>query len=147
MKTSRPRPALPIRPRDPIPITPVGVHVINVGGHVMEVEQVAVASARNDMPGLIRASAESGRAFLIHNAKNAAAATALLINPVVLGKLLAATTPRRTLAELIDTLPFKRRGSPRLEVEMSDDDAPALRVPKRRPDAKARAQTRVAKTG
>jgi hypothetical protein len=104
---------------------------ITLGSVSVDVERVSVASARTEMPGLIRASAESGRAFLIHNAKNASAAGALLINPAVLEqRLLAAVTPR-TLGQLIDTLPFKRRGSPRIVVSRPDDYAPARRLPGR----------------
>lgn len=95
---------------------------------VLDVEQVAVALARTGMPGLIRASAKSGRAFLIQNAKNPSAASALLINPDVLKKRLAQLRPTRTLGQLLDSLPFQRRGSPRLTVELPDDDAPELRV-------------------
>lgn len=95
----------------------------------VDVERVSVASARTEMPGLIRASAESGRAFLIHNAKNASAAGALLINPAVLEQRLQAAATPRTLGELIDTLPFKRRGSGRVVVSRPDDFAPARRLP------------------
>ena len=114
------------------------VHVgyqIKVGSVFVDVEQVAVGSARTEMPGLIRASAESGRAFLIHNARNASAATALLINPAVLEQRLSVTKPRRTLGDVIDALPFKRRGTPRLVASLPDDHPPTLRVPGRSPPA------------
>jgi hypothetical protein len=102
---------------------------IKLGLVSVDVERVSVASARTEMPGLIRASAETGRAFLIHNAKNASAAGALLINPAVLEQRLQAAATPRTLGQLIDTLPFKRRGSRRVVVNRPDDFAPARRLP------------------
>lgn len=122
------------------------VRVIHVGGLAVEVVQVPVASARNDMPTLMRASAEQGQAYLIHNAKNASAATALLINPDVLGNLMTVKAAPRTLGELINTLPFKRRGAPRLEVNMVDDDAPLLNLPQPSAKTRSRVRTRAAKT-
>ena len=102
---------------------------LSLGRIVLDVEQVPVASARTGMPGLIRASAESGRAFLIQNAKNPGAASALLINPDVLRKRLEWSRSVRTLSELLDSLPFKRQGSPRLRAELPDDRSPELMVP------------------
>lgn len=104
-------------------------HQIRLGSLFVDVERVAIGAARAEMPTLIRDSTESGRAFLIHNAKSPSAATALLINPAVLEQRLLHAKPRRTLGDVIDTLPFKRRGAPRLVVSLPDDDAPTLRVP------------------
>lgn len=101
---------------------------LSLGRIVLEVEQVPVASARTGMPGLIRASAESGRAFLIKNAKNPAAASALLISPAVLRERLERSRSVRTLTELLDSLPFKRQGSPRLRAELPDDQLSELTV-------------------
>lgn len=109
----------------------ITLYGLDFGPIVLNVEQVAVASARTGMPGLIRASAKSGRAFLIQNAKNPSAASALLINPGVLQQRLAQVRPARTLGQLLDSLPFKRRGAPRLTVELPDDVAPDLKVPGR----------------
>lgn len=109
-----------------------GSRQLKLGGVEIDVDFVPVGSARTEMPGLIRASAESGRAFLIRNARNPSAATALLVNPAVLARKLAAARPPRTLGDVIDALPFKRRGAPRLTVELPDDEAPDLRVPRRR---------------
>jgi hypothetical protein len=102
---------------------------ISLGRIVLEVEQVPVASARTGMPGLIRASARSGRAFLIHNARNPAAASALLINPDVLRERLERPRSVRTLSELLDALPFKRQGSPRLCAELPGGGLSELGVP------------------
>ena len=101
---------------------------ISLGQIVLEVEQVPVASARTGMPGLIRASAKSGRAFLIQNARNPAAASALLISPDVLRARLERSRTVRTLRELLDALPFKRQGSPRLRAELPDDGLSKLKV-------------------
>ena len=93
-----------------------------------DAESVAVASARTNMPGMIRASAEAGRIFIIENNRSASARPTLLINPDVLQQHLAAARPRRTLGQLLETLPFKRRGAPRLTVALTDDEAPELQV-------------------
>jgi hypothetical protein len=99
---------------------------IALGPVWLNVEPVAVGSARNVMPRLIRDSA-SGRAFLIRNAKSPAAASALLINPEVLQERLIKWRPRRTLGQVLDSLPFKRLGAPRVKtIELPDDEAPAL---------------------
>jgi hypothetical protein len=128
------------------PQRPAGRTQITLGLVSVDVERVSVASARTEMPGLIRASAESGRAFLIHNAKNASAAGALLINPAVLEQRLLATAVPRTLGALIDTLPFKRRGSRRVVVNRPDDHAPERRLPGRaRAVRQGNAATRVFK--
>lgn len=111
------------------PLRTVAKTQITLGLVSVDVERVSVASARTEMPGLIRASAETGRAFLIHNAKNASAAGALLINPAVLEQRLQSAAAPRTLGQLIDTLPFKRRGSRRVAVSRPDDVMPARRVP------------------
>jgi hypothetical protein len=111
------------------PLRAVAKTQITLGLVSVDVERVSIASARTEMPGLIRASAETGRAFLIHNAKNASAAGALLINPAVLEQRLQAVVAPRTLGQLIDTLPFKRRGSRRVVVSRPDDVAPTRRVP------------------
>jgi hypothetical protein len=111
------------------PLRAVSKTQITLGLVSVDVERVSVASARTEMPGLIRASAETGRAFLIYNAKNASAAGALLINPAVLEQRLQAAAAPRTLGQLIDTLPFKRRGSRRVVVNRPDDFAPARRLP------------------
>lgn len=136
------------RPGKPA-VTVVTGRQIKLGTLVFDVEPIAVASARTGMPGLIRASAETGRAFLIRNAKNASAATALLINPEVLERRLVAMKPRRSLGELIDTLPFKRHGAPRLVASPLDDDAPTLRVPGRRAakDTQVEAAQRLERNG
>lgn len=103
-------------------------HPMKFGALEFDVEPIAVASARNSMPGLILASASTGRAFLIRNAKNASAASALLIDPKVLEQRLSAMRPRRTLGELIDALPFRQHGAPRVVVRLPDDEAPVLRI-------------------
>lgn len=93
-----------------------------------DAESVAVAIARTNMPGMIRASADAGRIFIIENNRSATAPPTLLINPDVLQQHLAAARPRRTLGQLLEALPFKRRGAPRLTVAFADDEAPELQV-------------------
>jgi hypothetical protein len=101
--------------------------MVDLGTAKLKAEPVAVGSARSDMASMIRAT-DAGRAFLIQNAKSAGAPAALLINPEVLHQHLVDALPRRTLAQLIETLPFKRRGSPRLSADLPDDQAPMLTV-------------------
>ena len=113
---------------------------LSLGRLVLEVEQVPVASARTGMPGLIRASAESGRAFLIQNARNPAAASALLISPDVLRERLERSRFVRTLGQLLDSLPFKRHGSPRLRAELPDGALSELKIPAGALRARRRAQ-------
>jgi len=109
--------------------TTVILHGRAFGPVGLEVEQVPVAWARTGMPALMRASAKSGRAFLIQNAKNPSAASALLINPDVLRARLERLRSTRTLGQLLESLPFKRHGSPRLTVELPDDGVAGLRIP------------------
>ena len=111
------------RVSDTITISGGGIDAV-----VLNVEFVAVASARTEMPGLIRASAESGRVFLIRNAKDPSAASALLINPEVLQERFSKRKPSRTLGELLESLPFKRREAPRVMVSLPNDVAPKLRI-------------------
>ncbi|MDM0037236.1 hypothetical protein QTI33_34270 [Variovorax sp. J22P271] len=95
----------------------------------MNVELLTVGSARICWARLIRESTKHGRAFLIQEATSAGAPCALLINPDVLNeRLKQMTRPTRTGAQILESLPFKRRGSPRLTVEIEDDVSPALIV-------------------
>jgi len=100
-----------------------------VGSVFLSAELLAVGSARICLARLIRESTRHGRAFLIQEATSAGAQSALLINPDVLNERLKdMTRPTRTGAQLLEKLPFKRRGSPRLSVETEDDVSPALTV-------------------
>ena len=99
------------------------------GSAFLDVELLSLGSVRICWARLIRESAKHGRAFLIQDATSAGASFALLINPEVLDERLKETTrPTRTGAQLLKNLPFKRRGSPRLTVEIEDDGSPALTV-------------------
>lgn len=113
----------PSRARDTLTLTGPGIDVV-----VIDVESVAIASARTEMPGLIRASAESGRAFLIQNARDPSAASALLINPEILQDRLAGGKATRTLRALIDSLPFGQHGAARLTVDLPNDVASVLQI-------------------
>lgn len=101
---------------------------LDLGHFVVDVKRVSVADARSEMPRLVRA-AGSGDVFEIYNAKNLDAPTAVLVGPEVLRQHgVAASRKRRTLRELVDSLPFKRHEAPRLRAALPDDDAPALRL-------------------
>lgn len=108
------------------------VFAIGGGGEVeLEVDTVAVGVARNDMPGLMRRSAETGRAFLIKNAKTQGGPSALLVDEAVLREKVAQARPARTLGQLLDALPFRRLGqNPVFVVDaLPFDGLPELRLP------------------
>lgn len=108
------------------------VFAIGGGGEVeLEVDTVAVGAARNDMPGLMRRSAETGRAFLIKNAKTQGGPSALLVDEAVLRERVAQARPARTLGQIIDALPFRRLGkSPVLVADaLPFDGLPELQLP------------------
>ena len=94
----------------------------------LHAKRIPLANARSSMPTLIRA-ASRGEVFEIFNAKNEDAPTALLLSPDVLRQRISPRV-RRTLAQLVESLPFKRHGSPRLSAELPDDEAPLIRLPK-----------------
>ena len=99
------------------------------GSVFLNVELLPVGAARICWARLIRESTKHGRAFLIQDAIGAGASSVLLISPDVLNeRLKQMTRPTRTGAQMLENLPFKRRGSPRLTVEIEDDVSPALIV-------------------
>ena len=101
------------------------------GAVAIDVTFVQVGAARSDMTGLIRKSAQTEMGYLIRNAKNPQAATALLIDPRVLQKRISHARPSRTLAEVIERLPFRRLGgNPLIDVSpLPDDELPHLEIP------------------
>ena len=81
------------------------------GGEVtFEVETVSVSAARKDMAGLLRKSLETGRAFLIRNAKTQGGRASILIDEKVFREKMAQSRPVRTLGQIVDGLPFRRLG-------------------------------------
>lgn len=98
-----------------------------LGPVTFDARRVSVASARSDMPRLVRATSD-GDVFLIYNAKNDDAPTAILVSPDVLRQQITSPRLRRNLRDLVDALPFKRRGAPRLRADLPDDEAPPLRL-------------------
>jgi hypothetical protein len=111
------------RPVDAVPRT------MRLGGMTIEVDEVGVGYARTEIPTLIRASAKTGRAFHIRNAKNPAAATALLVSPQVLENMVFRPVRRRTLGEVLEGLPFKRTGAARVRAGVADNAVRRLRIP------------------
>ena len=102
---------------------------IRLGGMTVEVDEIGVGYARTEIPSLIRASARTGRAFHIRNAKNPDAASALLVSPGALERLVFAPVPRRKLSEVLDLLPFKLTGAQRVRAGIADNQVRGLRVP------------------
>ena len=81
------------------------------GGEVtLEVETVSVSAARRDMAGLLRKSLETGRAFLIRNAKTRGGRASILIDEKVFRQKMAQARPIRTLGQIVDGLPFRQLG-------------------------------------
>jgi hypothetical protein len=103
----------------------------NGGAVELEVETVPVGAARNEIPSLMRRSAETGRGFLIRNAKTQAGPSALLVDVAVFREQVAKARPSRTLGEIIAALPFRKLGrSPVLELDaLPDDGLPELQLP------------------
>jgi hypothetical protein len=104
---------------------------IEVGGFTLEVDEVGVGYARTEIPSLIRASARTGKTFHIRNVKNPDAASALLMSPEVLARIVSVRTRRRTLGELLKTLPFKHIDTSALSLRagVADNVMRPLRVP------------------
>ncbi len=105
---------------------------IGSGGSVeLEVETLAVSAARSDIPALMRKSAETGRGFIIQNAKTSAGPSALLVDVGVLREHVSKARPSRTLGDIIASLPFRKLGkSPVLELDpLPADTLPELELP------------------
>lgn len=108
----------------------VMVFETGVGPVAIEVKFVQAGAARRHLPGLIRKSAQAGIGYLIHNARNPKAATALLIDPRVLQKRIEQARPSRTLAQVLERLPFRRPGGNSLlnVGPLPDDELPNLGI-------------------
>ena len=110
--------------------SPDVVHTtIRLGDMTVEVDEIGVGYARTEIPSLIRASARTGRAFHIRNAKNPEAASALLVSPGALERLVFTPVRRRKLSEVLDLLPFKHTGAERVHAVVPDNQVRVLRVP------------------
>jgi hypothetical protein len=79
---------------------------------------------------LMRRAAETGIAFHIKNARNPAAATALLMSPEALERFVFAPVAQRTLAQVLDALPFKRMGTSPVRTDVPDNVTRPLRAPR-----------------
>lgn len=104
---------------------------IEFAGFTLEVDEVGVGYARTEIPSLIRTSARTGKTFHIRNVKNPDAASALLMSPEVLARIVSVHTRRRTLGEVLKTLPFKHIDAPAvsLRARVTDNVMRPLRVP------------------
>ena len=103
--------------------------ILRIGALTIEIQEVSVGHARAEMSNLIRDSAASGRAFLIRNARNTTAPSVLLVSPDVLSELLSKLDPRRTLGEIVESLPFQVTGVPRLRAGLPNNTRRKLRAP------------------
>jgi len=102
---------------------------LQIGALTLEVEEVGVGYARAELSKLIRNSAASGRAFLIRNARDTTAPPVLLLSPEVLSELLIKPDRRRTLGEIVDSLPFQDTRVPRLRAGLPNSKLRKLRAP------------------
>lgn len=89
---------------------------------------VATSYAKKNLAGMILAAAKDGCIYLIEDAKVSGAASALLVCPTVLQARLSQVRTTRTLGQVLETLPFRRPGTPRITVELPDDVAPELTI-------------------
>ena len=96
----------------------------------IDVKWVHVGSARKDLSDLMRKSALTEKGYFIHNARSPRA-TALLIDPQMLQRRKAHARPARTLAQVIERLPFRSLGgNPLVQGSpLSDDELRRLRIP------------------
>lgn len=102
---------------------------LQIAGLTIDVDEVGVGYARTEIPSLIRASARTGKAFHIRNAKNPDAPSALLVSPEALARIVSVRVQRRTLGELLQSLPFKHIDTPRVRVNVPNNLMRPLRVP------------------
>lgn len=102
---------------------------IQLGGMTVEVDEIGVGYARTEIASLIRESANTGRAFHIRNAKNPEAASALLVSPGALERLVFSPVRRRKLSDVLDLLPFKHTGAERVLAGVRDNKVRVLRTP------------------
>jgi hypothetical protein len=98
-----------------------------LGSEVLELTPMSMAYARSNLPKLLRLT-RSGEVFEICGAKEERAPTAVLIGLDVIRQHSVTERHRRTLRDLLDSLPFKRHGNPLVRADLPDDDAPRLRV-------------------
>ena len=105
-----------------------GTDRIEFAGTQVSVTRLGVTDARDGMPSLIKQAA-GGTVFVIQNAKSSAAPEVMLVAPEVLERVLMAPRRRRTLAELIDSLPLRRVSGAAPRAALPDDVAPDLVAP------------------
>ena len=102
---------------------------LRIGALTIEAEEVSVGYSRANLSKLIRDSAVSGRAFLIRNVRDTTAPSALLVSPELLLELLIKRDRRKTLGEVVDSLPFQDTRVPRLIAGLSNNTWRKLRGP------------------
>ena len=105
--------------------------MVKLGNVTVQARTLGVAAGRIALPKMIQASMGLEDAFLVRNVKNPNAPEVLVINPAALDKELRQVRPGRTLGEVVDSLPFGRRGVPRLRLRpLPDADVKnRLRIP------------------
>ncbi|MDH3210663.1 MAG: hypothetical protein OEL91_09850 [Burkholderiaceae bacterium] len=106
-----------------------GSDLLELAGVQFGVTRLGVADARDGMPSLIKQAA-GGAVFIIQNAKNSVAPEVMLVAPDLLQRAMTAPRKRRTLAELIDTLPLRHVAGAAPSANLPDDVTPTLVVPR-----------------
>ena len=109
----------------------VGYVMVKLGNVTVQAKTLGVAAGRIALPKMIQESMGLEDAFLVRNVKNPNAPEVLVINPAALDNELRQVRPNRTLGEIVDSLPFGRRGVPSLKVRPLPDAGiqNRLRVP------------------
>jgi len=106
---------------------------IKLGGVTVHAKALGIAAGRIALPKMIQGSVDLEDAFLVRNVKNPTAPRVLVINPTALDQELRRFRPGRTLGDIIDVLPFGRKGVPSLRIRSLPDAGldKRLRVPAR----------------
>ncbi len=99
----------------------VGYVMVKLGNVTVQAKTLGVAAGRIALPKMIQESMGLEDAFLVRNVKNPNAPEVLVINPAALDNELRQVRPHRTLGEIVDSLPFGRRGVPSLKVRPLPD--------------------------
>ncbi len=94
---------------------------IRLGSIIVHARTLGIAAGRNALPKMVQESVNLEDAFLLRNVKNPTAPEVLVINPAALDQELRRVRPSRTLGDVIDVLPFGRKGVPSLRLHAPPD--------------------------
>ena len=109
---------------------------IKLGSVTVHAKTLGIAAGRIALPKMVQGSKNLEDAFLVRNVKNPSAPEVLVINAAALDQELRRGRPARTLGDIVDALPFGRKGVPSLKMRPLPDGgiSKRLRLPVRTPD-------------